>query len=172
MENNSKKQEKYKKSPNHQLEMEEGEHDINRPYPKVSLEKETGLILYEHGYMRNQIGPKLKKSHHWFYNQCRNDAQFATYAKQIEIDSQSYIRGDVISIAITMNNFLNKITEVNYVKYSPKEMIDLAWFALEYLTRTGYLPKAKKEDAEEIEARVTKKFETFISRHYPKFDIY
>jgi hypothetical protein len=170
MNSESKEQNKYKKSVNYQ--MEDGEPDINRPYPKVSLEKETGLILYEHGYRRNQIGPKLKKSPHWFYNQCRNDAQFATYAKEIEIDLQSYIRGDVISIVNTMNNFLNKFSKVNEVKYSPKEMIDLLWFALEYLTRTGYLPKAKKEDAEEIEASVTKTFETFISRHYPKFDIY
>lgn len=141
-----------------------------RHYPKVPKFKEDGLLLLRDGMTKSHIGPKLGKSHDWFSWHYKTDIFFRTYADEIENEVFDKIRQEHAPTSFGMHRILNKISMLEYFD-EQKDMIQAGKLALEYLTRSGRLPKAVElveadRRLEETHARLIELYKKYGRNQY------
>jgi len=117
-----------------------------REFPKVTPVKEAGLILFRNGMYKTRIGQHLHKGKDWFSYHYKHDVEFKKYVDEIELKIVNEIQGDAVTVAVGMFHILSEIASG---KYEFKDKIKAGKLALNYLEKTGRLPKSEelgKED--------------------------
>lgn len=138
-----------------------------REFPNVAEFKEQGLVLYSKGYKRTKIGVVLGKTRNWFNYHYENDIYFKRYVQKIDEEIARRIQENAINLADKMNDVLDTIADEWKAYPEPKERLQVGKLALDYLTRTGRLPKSvDKEKEEKRREELQKKISDLLAENY------